>query len=113
MRTAPLNGFRLSLLAFISLIYSFSSNAGTFAYITNAADNTVSVIRTSDNTVTATVGVGTGPYGVSVSPDGTRAYIANSIGNNVSVIRTNDNTVTATVNVGNYPTGVSVSPDGT
>ena len=103
MRTAPLNAFRLSVIAFISLIYSFSSNAEPFAYITNISENTVSVIRTNDNTVTATVNAGNGPVGVSVSPDGTRVYVANNSDNTVSVIRSRDNTITATVGVGSGP----------
>ena len=110
MRTAPLNAFRLSVIAFISLIYSFSSNAEPFAYITNVSSNNVSVIDTSNNTVTTTISVGTNPYGVSVSPDGAKVYVTNNSSNNVSVIRTSDNTVTTTVTVGTYPLGVSVSP---
>ena len=40
-------------------------------------DNTVSVINTATNTVSATITVGTDPYGVSVSPDGSKVYVAN------------------------------------
>ena len=75
--------------------------------------NTVSVIDTATNTVTATVNVGSDPVGVAVNPDGTKVYVTNSDGNNVSVIDTATNTVTATVNVGNGPFGVAVNPDGT
>ena len=57
--------------------------------------------------------VGSGPYGVAVSPDGTKVYVANDNSNTVSVIDTATNTVTATVPVGSYPSGVAVSPDGT
>ncbi len=39
--------------------------------------NTVSVIDTATNNVTATVTVGSGPYGVAVTPDGTKVYVAN------------------------------------
>lgn len=113
MLTAPLKGSILSILALTSLIYSCFSNAEPFAYITNSGTNTVSEIRTSDNTVTATVNVGSFPIGVSVSPDGTKVYVSNSGDNTLSVIRTSDNTVTATVSVGQFPVGVSVTPDGT
>ena len=44
------------------------SPEGTKAYVTNADSNTVSVINTTNNTVTATVPVGDFPYGVSVNP---------------------------------------------
>ncbi len=55
------------------------------------------------NTVTATVKVGEGPFGVAVSPDGTKVYSVNNIDNDVSVIDSSTNTVTATIPVGNMP----------
>ena len=70
------------------------------------------MIRTSDNTVVATVAVGDVPVGVAVTPDGAFVYVTNNFSNNVSVIRTSDNTVVATVAVGNGPRGVAVTPDG-
>ena len=83
----------------ILVIISFSVNAQT-AYITNSDDNTVSVINVATNTVTATITVGTDPYGVSVSPDGSKVYVANYSSNTVSVINTATNTVSATITVG-------------
>ena len=82
------------------------------AYITNLNDNTVSVIDTASNTVTATVPVGTFPNGVAVTPDGAHVYVANVLDGTVSVIDTASNTVTATVPVGLFPFGVAVTPDG-
>ncbi|MGA5824234.1 YncE family protein, partial [Kitasatospora sp. NPDC094028] len=73
---------------------------GRHAYVTNEGDNTVSVIDTVTNTVTATVVVGTGPFDVAVTPDGLHAYVTNNGDNTVSVIDTVTNTVTATVVVG-------------
>ena len=73
---------------------------------------TVSVIDTATNNVTATVPVGTGPFGVAINPDGKEAYVANIYSNTTSVINTTNNTVIATVPVGIYPSGVSVTPDG-
>ena len=70
------------------------------------------MIRTSDNTVTTTVPVGNGPFGLDVTPDGAYVYVANIFGNTVSVIRTSDNTVTATLSVGPSPVGVAATPDG-
>ena len=43
-------------------------------------DNTVSVINTATNTVSATITVGTNPNGISVSPDGSKVYVANENG---------------------------------
>ncbi len=82
------------------------------AYITNNADNTVSVINVATNTVTATIPVGHAPWGVSVSPDGNKVYITDANADTVSIINTATNTVSATIPVGHAPWGVSVSPDG-
>ena len=106
------------------VVAMLSTNAGParaepFAYITNNGNNTVSVIDTATNTVTATIPVGSEPFGVGVSPDGSRVYVANGRpSNSVSVIDTNPsspsfNTVIATVAVGLDPEGLAVSPDGT
>ena len=50
------------------------NRAGTFAYATNFASNTVSVIDAATNSVVATVSVGTQPIGVAVNPAGTLVY---------------------------------------
>src|SRR5205807_2686258 len=63
-----------------------------FAYVTNQADGTVSVIDTATNppSVVATVRLGISgpdsgaPTGVAVSPDGTRAYVADTLAARVS-----------------------------
>ena len=84
------------------------------AYITNLGSNTVSVIDTKTNKVTATIPVGAGPLGVAVSPDGSKVYITNDNDNpgTVAVIGTATNKVIATIPVGDAPFGVAVSPDG-
>ncbi len=107
----PRVAIRISLLAILLLVGS--AGAAPYAYITNLASNNVYVIDIANNTVTATVNVGTGPVGVAVNPTGTRVYVANYGGNTVSVIDTATNTVTATVNVGTGPFGVAVNPAGT
>jgi YVTN family beta-propeller protein len=93
-----------------SPLFSTAPGDGALAYVTNSASNNVSVIRTSDNTVVATVTVGGAPFGVAVTPDGAFAYVTNDGSNNVSVIRTSDNTVVATVAVGEIPFGVAFAP---
>src|SRR2546428_13748127 len=45
---------------------------GTQVYVTNAGDNTVSVIDATSNTVTATINVGPEPFGIAINPPGTR-----------------------------------------
>jgi YVTN family beta-propeller protein len=89
-----------------------SLSAAPFAYITNSGDNTVSVLDTATNTVTATVPVGTNPQAVAVSPDGTRVYVSNAAIGSVSILDTATNTVVATVSVGSGPFGLAVTPDG-
>jgi YVTN family beta-propeller protein len=71
--------------------------------VANNSSNTVSVLDTASNTVTATAAVGTNPAGVGVNPAGTRVYVANQNGNTVSVLDTGSNTVIATVAVGSFP----------
>ena len=62
--------------------------------------------------VVTTVGVGSTPWGVAVSPDGSRVYVANYGDSSVSVINTATNTVVTTVSVGSYPWDLAMSPDG-
>ena len=92
------------LLFILGAVLTFNCNAQT-AYITNAGNNTVSVINVATNTVSATIPVGNQPEGISVSPDGTKVYVANesSSSNTVSVINTATNTVSATIPVGSNP----------
>jgi YVTN family beta-propeller protein len=85
---------------------------GTYAYITNEYENTVSVINTTTDIIAATVNVGSNPVEIAVSPDGAKVYVANYYGSTVYVIETASNTVTATVDVGDNPNGIAVSPDG-
>jgi YVTN family beta-propeller protein len=62
-------------------------NPGTdIVYVTDGDGNAVSVINGKHNKVTATVGVGTAPYGVGVDPATSTAYVANDVSNTVSVI---------------------------
>ena len=84
------------------------------AYITNAADGTVSVIATASRAVIgAPITVGSNPQGVAVTPDGGTVYVANSDSNTVSAIATATNTVIgAAIAVGNSPLGIAVTPDG-
>ncbi len=89
------------------------NQAGTYAYVTNYSNNTVSVIQTSNNTILTTINVGSGPYGVAINPAGTYAYVANQGSGTVSVIQISNNTVVATVSVGNSPAGIAVNPAGT
>ena len=101
--------FRISrLLAIAAFVVAWllgsAQSLAQNAYITNVSSNTVSVIATATNTVTATIPVGSStPVGVAVTPDGSKVYVANDPHNTVSVIATATNTVTATIPVGTDP----------
>ena len=91
-------------------------------YISNPGSDTVSVLDTVTNTVTATIPVNAGSTGtclgntpcngVAVTPDGRKVYVGNRGLNSVSVINTATNTVIATVPVGAFPFGIAATPDG-
>lgn len=80
---------------------------GTKAYVTNPTS--ISVIRTSDNTVTNTIADpgGNQPVGVSFTPDGTEAFVVQKAAGNVLVINTGSATITNTIPVGSAPTSFS------
>ena len=84
-----------------------------FVYVTNFSDDTVSVIRTSDNMVYDTIDVGDGPTGVAMTPDGAFLYVSDYNSSTVSVIDTSNNSVIGLpISVGKNPFGISVTPDG-
>lgn len=97
---------------------------GAFVYSINYVDGnpgtgTMSVIRTSDNTVVDTIPGFSGPFGIAITPDGKYAYVTNfgsnnfiPIGTTVSVVDLSSNSIVATIDVGIQPSGVAISPDG-
>ncbi len=85
---------------------------GAWAYVANETGNTVSVVDTGSQTVTATVPVGSTPYALAISPDGGLLYVADYGSSAVSVIDTTTDLVTATIATGANPGGLAVSPDG-
>jgi YVTN family beta-propeller protein len=64
------------------------------------------LINEATNTVTATIGAGSGPDAVGVDPSTHTVYVANFGSNNILVINGATNTVTATIGVGSRPDGV-------
>src|ERR1035437_410068 len=101
-----------TVLAFLIIVSI--AGAAPFAYIKSSLNNTVSVIDTATNNITATVNVGKQPFRVVVSSDGKKVYVVNRKSNFVSVIDTGTNTVATTVYVGQGESvnGVAVTPDG-
>jgi YVTN family beta-propeller protein len=84
--------------------------------VSNYDADTVLVIDASTIRVTATVPVGTTPYGdphgLATDADESKVYVANYGDGTVSVIDTATYKVTATIRVGSFPFGVAVTPDG-
>ena len=74
---------------------------GKFAYVANAAGDSISVIDTSTNMVTTTINLAMDatPVGIAITPDGKFAYVADRMIAGVDVIDTSTNVVTTTVNV--------------
>ncbi|MDQ1250568.1 MAG: hypothetical protein QG597_4947, partial [Actinomycetota bacterium] len=86
---------------------------GSFAYVTNRLDNTVSRVRTADDVQVATIGVGAAPGSVAFAPDGSLAFVTNKNGNTVTAIQTASNTVSGTYGVGNTPVAAAFAVDST
>jgi YVTN family beta-propeller protein len=80
------------------------------AYVTNASDDTVSVIDTRTNQVIGSpIAVGDGPVAVAVDVPRARAYVTNQNDDTVSVINTRTNQVIGSpITVGDNPVAVAV-----
>src|SRR5262245_25536634 len=76
------------------------------AYVTNAADGTVTVIRGVK--VVQTIPVGSEPRGCALTPDGSLLYVANHTDGTVSVIDTSSKSVVGTVQVGGRPAAIAI-----
>ncbi len=84
------------------------------AYVSNEADDTVTVIDRLTNSVVSVIPVGKQPKGVVVDQKGTYAYVANYGSNTISVIDTMTNEVEEPIDLplGLGPSALAVSPDG-
>lgn len=102
----------VGLISFSVIMFTGrTAQAITYAYIADSSANTVTVIRTSDQTVIKTLEIGNAPHGIAVSPLGNNVYVTNEADGTVSVIKTSDHTISDTVKVGNSPRGIAVDPD--
>ena len=91
---------------------------GKFAYVSNTGDNTISVIDTFAQSVSATIPLPAGicgpnsPCGIAFTQKGAYAYVAGNSGNRVAVISTATNTVTTTISTSANTEGtIAISPD--
>ncbi|WP_205965443.1 cytochrome D1 domain-containing protein [Pseudorhodobacter turbinis] len=85
---------------------------GKRAFVTNAADDTLSVIDLASREVIASVATGDYPHGQRTSPDGRVIWVANVNSGNVSVIDTGTLKEVARIDVGATPVQVGFLPDG-
>lgn len=97
---------------------------GEFVYVINYVNGntgtgTISVIKTSTNTVVKTITGLSGPFGIAITPNGHYAYVTNfgsnnfaPIGTTVSVVDLRTNTIVKTINLALQPSGIAISPNG-
>lgn len=89
-----------------------ADQSGERAFVTNAGDNSVSVVDLAAGKVISTIGTGRYPHGLRMSPDGREVYVANVQDGTVSVIATDGLTELARIPVGATPVQVGFTPDG-
>jgi LPXTG-motif cell wall-anchored protein len=91
-----------------------ASPDGSFLYVVGGASNdSLTRIRTSDNTVVATVSIGSDPTSVEITPDGEHALVVLMASRSAVFVDTATNAVTSTVTVGATPYGSVIAPSGT
>ena len=81
------------------------------AYVANLADNTVSIINTSDESVVTNITVGHNPTSIAVNPETNIAYVASYSDNIISVVDGDRNVVLTSIKVGINPYSVTVNPN--
>jgi|SRR6187402_1247829 len=83
-----------------------------FAYVSNGASNTVSVLDLVYLRQDRILRVGHQPTGVTVNPKTNEVYIVNTGDGTVSVINTEKNEIVSTIGVHSKPFSISVDPNG-
>lgn len=85
---------------------------GKLAYVTNAEDDTLSVVDVAQRKVVGEIKTGKSPHGLRMSPDGREIYAANTGDDSVSVIDVAGAKEVARIPVGKAPAQVGFTPDG-
>ncbi len=102
------------------------SHDGASVYVTNAANDTVSMYSRNTTTdigvltplATSTIATGDNPNGITISHDGASVYVANKTSDTVSMFSRNTTTgtlfpfATSTIATGDQPSSITISPDG-
>ena len=95
-----------------ALVLCTPALAAPKAYVGNFKDDTVSVIDTAGNTVTAVISVAKGPHGMVMGGDGRTLFVSGDGSSQVSIIDTHNDHVVRTLEVGKTPHGLALSADG-
>ncbi len=85
---------------------------GKLAYVTNAEDDTLSVVDVAQQKIVGEIKTGKSPHGLRMSPDGREIYVANTGDDSVSVIDVTGAKEVARIPVGKAPAQVGFTPDG-
>jgi YVTN family beta-propeller protein len=102
------------------------STDGTRAYLTEPNNDALLVLDTATGRLLASIGVGSDPSGLALSPDGSQVWVVDTTlsspggllptgssgTGSVSVVSTSTDGVIGTVDVGDGPIDVAFSPDG-
>ena len=83
-----------------------------YAYVTNGASNTVSVLDLVNLRQDRTLQVGLNPSGVAVNPVRNEVYVVNTQSGTVTVINAAANRIVSTIGVHRLPYFISVEPSG-
>jgi len=87
---------------------------GNRVFVTNQADNSVSVYDTALAAVATTLPAGIAPTGIAYSPDGLRVYVVNRGSNNVQIFNAASGALIGSpVTLGQAPIAIAIKPQGT
>lgn len=81
---------------------------GKELYVSTGRGNSIVLIETTTNAVSATIPVGNRAWGIALSPDGSKLYSANGASDDVSVIDVNARKEVKRIKVGSGPWGVTI-----
>jgi gliding motility-associated-like protein len=96
----------------ITATFTVTPAPAGFIFTANFNSNTVSMVNTGNNTVTATIPVGNGPFFTAVSPNQREVYVSCNYGNEIDVLDALTGKITAKIQVGSQPFSMTNSQDG-
>ncbi len=112
-------GLQLGLLGLVCLtgchrnrFPTFPANYREFAYVSDGASGTVTVLNLVEVRAERTLPVGRRPTGLAINPKRNEVYAANAGSDSISVIDAEANRVVATISVHRAPYFLSVDPEG-